>query len=152
MNYKRLTTIPAIRLQVYCNPAPVPRCCPWNVSVPMTFINIRNFWYISQPLQHTHNRFQTHINIKRYIEHVYNVPKQQVIRRFSSCDTEKCDTGERCTSGRGKWLTVSMERHQKLRYSLVNIIHTRFLPRKGNSMRYPPNKNSWTPIDVWMNC
>ena len=35
---KRLTIIPATRLKVFCNPAPVPRCCPWNVSGPIAII------------------------------------------------------------------------------------------------------------------
>ena len=152
MNHRRLTIIPAIRLQVYCNPAPVPRCCPWNVSVPIAFIApypiyvVRKLIFlISQPLQHTHICFQTHISIER----VYNIPQQQVIRRFSSCGTDNCDTADRCT-GRRKRLTVSMDRPQKLRYLPVNITVTRFLPRKGNSTRYPPNKDAGMPTDVWM--
>jgi len=94
---RALTMIPAIRLQVYCNPAPVPRCCPWKVSGPTAFIAPYPIYEEERLLadrRTTPHSFQTHSSI----EHVHNIPPQQYIGRFRSCAAEKCNTAERCVS------------------------------------------------------
>ena len=87
----------------------------------------------------------------RGIEHVHNIPPQQVIRCFSSCAAQESNAAQGCMSGR--WLkTVRVNRSDIIKYSLVKLTSARFLPRKGNSTRYPPSNGAGTPIAVWMSC